>query len=352
MLKMIKYTVFFFLLALIPSHGFSKSELYRYTLLKDKIDIDRELKRRSYNSYFNFELLLSSGTKSLVGDVKDGNRGSLSSTQKTTNMLNILNQNVNTTKFVDADISAAIPLPNFSLWKFSITPGLFYHLNFGLSFSISNQANATNPTISTYIKKDIKLGMDATFKNNPSETYLMRFYQLNRADLQSSLSAASMATKGKVFEFDDLKKEQITYNVDLGYQKNKGNYSYSFEIKELKLMAGTVQKVALYENRPFLHAQIKYPFYFPFLGHLFVGVHQRFKYSIVRGAYAALKFKFNDVMPFYLTTKVSSQFLTIMPQVISKYFNMSYTIKTPIENPQEDFWVATIHALELSVPFF
>lgn len=343
------------LLILIQSlsvHAKRRDELYRYTLMRDRVLIDRSLKDKPYNSFFNLEILLSSGLKGLIGDVQDGNRSGLSSAQKQTNMLQILNQNVNTAKYVDADIHAAIPLPRFRLSNFNIDTGIFYQLNFGVSLSISNQESVTNPSVSTYIKKETKFGVDALFVNNPSEHYGIRYYQLTRADLLSSLSYSTLATEGELFEFDDLSKNQVTYNFDLRYHKAYENFKMLLEVNELKLMEGTVEKVAFYESRPLFHAQYEYPFVLPMKGSFYFGITSRFKYAIDRGLYGAMKLRVLKEVPFYIYTKLSNQYLTFVPKFQSKYFHISYTLKTPIENPQDELWHSTLHAMEINFPFF
>jgi len=321
----------YIILLFIPVIALSKgrSELYRYTLMRDKVLIDRQLKQVSFHSFFNLEVLLSSGSKSLIGDVKNGNRAGLTSTQKQTNMLNILNNNVNTARYIDANLEAAIPLPSFKVSKFKIDSSLFYNFNIGLSLSIANTTNNSDPEVNLYLKKETRIGVDTYFQNNPSEAYGLRYYQMSRSDLLSVLDEQSLASEGKLFEVDDLNKKEVTYNLDLFY--------------------GTSTRAALYESRPLLHGRLSFNVG---QGQLYFGIHQRFKYALLRGIYAAYDFRVKEDYPFFVLAKISNQFITLNPRFETKYFKVNYTIKTPIENPQDELWHSTLHSLNIAVPFF
>ncbi|MFZ8932846.1 MAG: hypothetical protein ACO20H_09230 [Bacteriovoracaceae bacterium] len=341
----------YIILLFIPVIALSKgrSELYRYTLMRDKVLIDRQLKQVSFHSFFNLEVLLSSGSKSLIGDVKNGNRAGLTSTQKQTNMLNILNNNVNTARYIDANLEAAIPLPSFKVSKFKIDSSLFYNFNIGLSLSIANTTNNSDPEVNLYLKKETRIGVDTYFQNNPSEAYGLRYYQMSRSDLLSVLDEQSLASEGKLFEVDDLNKKEVTYNLDLFYKKAYRNFKLLAEIQEFKIMNGTSTRAALYESRPLLHGRLSFNVG---QGQLYFGIHQRFKYALLRGIYAAYDFRVKEDYPFFVLAKISNQFITLNPRFETKYFKVNYTIKTPIENPQDELWHSTLHSLNIAVPFF
>jgi hypothetical protein len=327
----------------------TRNELYRYTLMRDRVLIDRQLKQQPYHSFFNFELLLSSGSKALIGDVKDGNRSGLTSSQKQTNMLNVLNNNVNTARYIDGNLEAAIPLPSFKVSKFRIDSSLFYNFNVGLSLSISNTASSSDPQVNIYFKKETRIGLDTYWQNNPSEAYGIRYYQMTRSDLLSIFDNQSLASEGELFELDDLSKKEVSYNLDLFYKKAYPNFKLLAEIQEFKIMNGDSTKSALYESRPLYHLRLDFSLG---QGTLYLGAHQRFKYALLRGAYLAYELKLREHYPFYILAKISNQFLTLNPRFDTKYFTVNYSIKTPIENPQDELWHSTLHALNITVPFF
>ncbi len=336
---------------MMPICSFSKGrdELYRYTLMRDRVIIDRALKKTPYHSYFDLEVLLSSGLKSLVGDVKDGNRSGLSSSEKQNNMLEILNKNVNTARFVDANLEIGVPLPKLNLGKFKIDSAFFYNFNVGISLSISNITSPTSPSASVYIKKETKLGLDSYWQNNPSEAYGIRYYQLTRSDLLSVTSASQLATDGELFDLDELTREQVTYNFDVYYQKAYKDFRILLEVQEFKIMNGSSTVTTRYESRPLLHAQANFE---NRKGKLYIGIHQRLKYAFLRGMYLAYDYKIKEDYPFFVLAKLSNQYLTLNPRFETKYFKLNYKVKTPLENPQDELWHSTLHALNIEMPFF
>lgn len=321
--------------------------------MADRVKIDRSIKRSPNTSFLDIDLFISSGLKSLIGDVKDGNRSDLSSTQKQTNMLNLLNKNINTEKILDLELGLGIPAPNFRLYGIDFDLSLFGNVNVGAMVSFLSGSSALNPQAEAYLKKDIKVGASIKLK---AEKYfdgevLANIYRLSRSDVSSSLDYTTLSSKGQIIETSDLNKEEISYQMDLGYLMNYQNGHVLYEIQELKLRESVSQKVPLYGNRPFYHIHGELDLNEEHTFKTFLGFHSRFNYSLFNGLYAGIKTRPIDSAPFYINGKISAQFLTLFPQFKTRYFEFNYVIKLPMENPQNDLWVSTIHAFELNFPF-
>lgn len=199
-----------------PFYAFSssttpRSELTRYYLMRDKFIVDRKLKHTKNDAYLAFDGNISSGLKSIIGDVKNSN-GS------TTEIINLLNKNVNTEKYAEFDLGLGIPLPFFSFAKYNFLPNLFFSSNFAISMSFFNKNDPLNPLLQIYLKNDIKIGARTLIKIDEVKTLDFSLYQLQRSDIFSEKPALEIATKGKLFDLGELSNKEKAINADISYQ--------------------------------------------------------------------------------------------------------------------------------------
>ncbi|GAB4019572.1 MAG: hypothetical protein Fur0010_21650 [Bdellovibrio sp.] len=137
----------------------------RFSLLHDRLTIERSLIRDSYSQFFNLDIQASSGILDLIGDAKNGSSNTAQTqTQKELNMYQLLSKHVNTEKFVDVNVIAGIPLPDIKYKGNQFLNSLFYELNIGISLSVNNQDSATNPVAQSYVRKETKTGLYSIWK--------------------------------------------------------------------------------------------------------------------------------------------------------------------------------------------
>jgi hypothetical protein len=349
-----RLTIFIFSLLLSSLSTFAgvRGEIQRFTLLHDRLLIDRQLRKTPYTSFLNIDLAISSGIKDLIADIKTGSEDSLNSVQKQLNMFQVLSKNVNTEKFIDADVLLSLPMPDIKIKKFHFYSNIFYTLNFGVMATISNKDDATNPQAQVYVRKEIKQGLNTLIHKNKKSSISLALYQLIRSDSSTVATASSLATDGKLFNFDDLKKEHKMLDLDLRWIR-AGKYNQGlFEIKELQLWTMSDHK-SLYGSRPMIHYQYQWNQKNNFLlWRPFLGMHYRKWYPLSRGLYGGIHIKPTKDVPFAFTGKISNQFLTIIPRFETGLFKFSYSFKAPFRNPQDDIWVAGIHNIDLNFTFF
>lgn len=352
MLKII--TPFFLaLLLLTPTWAQSpRGEIQRFTLLHDRIMVDRALRYDSSSYIFNVDLVISSGVRTLINDLSNTSDSSSSQAQKQLQTLELMSKNVNTEKYIDALVGVGIPLPDIT-WKGSkFYNSLFYQFGAGISLSFNNIRSVTNPEASIYVRKEIKKGITTFYRPQKDWLYKFSFYQLTRADIFSSLTATQLSQDGEFFNLDDLNRDHNFYAADISYIKRSSNGELLASIEEFQVMSDSDEK-SLYGTSPLLRTQYTW---FQKSGTVainpFIGAHYRKWYPLHRGFYGGANFKFvRDEIPFSLTMKASNQFLTFMPQFKVSWFHFSYTFKTPYRNPQDEVWVSTLHNLQIQIPF-
>ena len=338
-------------LAINNSFGAIRGEIQRYTILHDKAVIDRDLKARPYHQFLNSDFIISSGLKDLVGDISDGTNDSESTVQKQANMFQLLSKYVNTEQFVDLDISFGIPLFKIKINKYKFYTSAFYHVNFGVMATISNQESVTNPKAQTYVKKDTKSGLNISFKRKDNEAWRIALYQLARSDIYSSITSSALATDGELFSFDNLDEEHKTYSLDIALEKDLSRFSFLAEIRELKALSSSGDET-LYGNRPLIHLRTFKKFesdHYHLIG--FFGAHYRRWYSLMRGIYAGFDFKYKNMENLRFLFKMSNQFFLLNPMIEFKYFTFTYAYKSPHRNPQDEIWVPGMHNIAIAIPF-
>jgi hypothetical protein len=327
----------------------ARNELHRYTLMRDRFIIDKDLKKNKYTSFFDLDLLFTAGLKSLIGDVSDANSTG-STLTKTLATAGVLGENVNVEHMLDLEVTAAAPLPYIKYKKYRILPSLFYNMDLGLAFSISNKNAGLTPTAQVYVKKDTKMGLYNRMRWAKGEEWRLAVYQLKRADLFAAKDSTAIAASGDIFDFDELSQDRTSIATDLAFVKEKERYSYLLEFQELQL--GGSGKENDYGTWPMLHARYMHKFngeWFSWSG--FYGLHWRSRYKLESGLYIGLKSKLKNDWPFEFILKMSDQFLTFTPQIITKWFHFNYTMKNPYRNPYGDVWTPTIHSINLNFPF-
>lgn len=322
-------------------------------LLHDRIMIDRGLRERPYSTFFDLDLVISSGIRTLINDLSNTSESTnQTAVQKQLETLSLLSKNVNTEKYIDLLANAGIPLPDISIKGHKFYNSLFYQFNAGIMLSINNRASATNPVAQTYVRKEIKKGLASIYKPKKDLFYEFALYQLTRADTYASINSAQLSQDGEFFNLDDLTQDQNVYAVDLIYNKHSKRGAFEAGIRELKVMKDSDVE-SIYGMKPLLHTQYTW---FDERGniliHPFVGVHFRNRYHLQRGIYGGAHFNFaKKEVPFSLTLKASNQFVTFMPQFKASWFHFSYTFKNPYRNPQDEVWVSSLHNIQIHFPF-
>jgi hypothetical protein len=161
------------------------------------------------------DLSVSSGLKRLIGEADEATENSQSTIAKTVSILTLLNQNINSEKFVDLDGLISSPLPYIKYKGLRFLPSIFFHINFGVSLSISSLESVTNPKAQVYIKKDTKLGLHSKIRLKKNKFLHFSFYKLDRSDLLESLTSTDIVSKSGLFEFDELQQSHIAYAADI-----------------------------------------------------------------------------------------------------------------------------------------
>lgn len=293
---------------------------------------------------------MSSGLIDIIGDAKNGSKAT-TQTEKDLNMYQLLTKNVNTEKFVDANIIVGIPLPDVRYHQHHFLNSAFFQINLGVSLSINNQANATNPVAQTYVRKETKAGLYSIYKQGGSTENRFALYQLSRADAANEISYTTLSSDGKFFNFDSFNNEQKHIAFDWKWMKRDRNHRTELSIEELHLLKQS-DAPSTYGTNPLLNAAHFVTFDLtkstltPF-----AGFHYRGHYALSNGFYAGVTFKGSDRLPVKATFKMDNQFMAVMPSLDMKYFRFSYSFKNPYRNPQDDFWVAAMHQIDIGFPF-
>ena len=349
--------ILFFLGLLGQTQARGRDEVHRYTLLRDRTLIEREIKHGlnsyRYNHYFDLDLLIADGTREMITDIKNGIDDADNQLEKTTNVLNILNKNMNSEKYVNLQASVGIPLPYIKIEELKILPSLFVSQNFGIMTSIDNQNDPTNPKAQIYFKTDTKYGLATRYKWREDHEFRTSIYQLLRSDLSAKRTAVDIVDKGELSDFSELSDEQKALGIDFSYIKQNGQSTYLLEILELFPGEATNSDTKTrYGMKPLFHARYSRKYASSaWTWHPFVGIHLRQHYGLVDAFYAGTTLKLDRDIPFQLAFKMSNQFLTLIPAFSTQYFQLNYSFKTPYINPQDDIWVSAHHTLNIRFPF-
>lgn len=351
MTKLIIIMAGLFWLTLFNTYA-GRGELSRFTLLHDRILVDRELREINHNHFLQIDLMASSGLLDLFNDISNISDSNESSLQKRLDTLAILGRNVNTEKTIDLLVSAGIPLPTLSIAGKEFYSSLLYDFHAGVMISVNNEADPVNPVAQTYVRKQMKRGFSTLFKAKKDQTYQVSLYQMLRSDTEARINATTLSTDGEFFNLDELNQDETTLNMDFLYHKHSSHGSWDLGIRELKLYRFNDIR-SLYGQSPLFHGRYTWfhrTHYFKI--DPFVGFQHRKRYKIPRSLYGGFHLALlNDSLPFTFTFKASNQFLTFMPQMRLKWFHFSYSFKNPFRNPQDDVWVSSLHNIQLHFPF-
>lgn len=351
------FLLFSFLWPLSSLQGQTRNEISRFTLLNDRAFVERSLRNGPHNSekmqFVSLQLALSSGLKGLIGDTKDATRSSLSTVQKETEVLKLINKNINSERFVEGHLAVAAPLPMIKHRSFRLLPSLFSGLNLGSSFSFSAQTDPLNPQAQVYLKTDQKLGLYTRFFWDKKREYEVSFYQLSRSDLYSTRSSQQIIEQEALLDFDDEMKEEKSLMLDFRYHQKHQHQSYVFEIQELKIKTSeSSEGDSLFRSKPLLHFQYwRYWQASRIHWQAVLGQHYRQRYTILDGLYLGLEADFKDVLPLTASAQISNQFFSLSPSLKVKFIQLYYQLSSPYRNPQDEMWVSTIHKLGLIIPF-
>lgn len=337
--------------------GQTRNEISRYTLLSDRATVERSVRTGPHSSekmqFLSLQLALSSGLKSLIGETNEATRSTLSSAEKQTEVLKLINKNINSERFVEGHLAVAAPLPMIKHRSFRLLPSLFSSLNLGSSFSFSAQTDPLNPEAQVYLKTDQKIGLYTRFFWDKKREYEVSVYQLSRSDLYSTKTSAQIVEQETLIDFDDVMREEKTVMLDFRYHQKHQHQSYVFEIQELKIKTSSSSEGdSLFRSRPLFHFQywrhwqatrIQWQ---AVLGH-----HYRQRYTILDGLYLGLEADFKVVLPLTASAQISNQFFSLSPSLKMKFIQLYYQLSSPYRNPQDEMWVSTIHKVGLIIPF-
>ena len=337
-----------------------RSEIGRYTLLHDRNILLRDLAREKHSSFLDFSLTFSAGLKKLISDVTDASRddstlpGQANEAQKQVQIYKLMTKNLNTERFLDAELGLGIPLPGFTLNRTRILLNPFFTFGAGSSFSFSNREDALQPKLQLYLRTEQKLGLRALnlFSNRQKLTF--NIYKLQRSDSLSMMSYSDVATKGELFNISDLKDKEVTTNADLIWEEEGQRDAYKIEVSEFQIARDSKKSKThvAYGNSPLLHMRYQRK-NVEESTHLspFVGIHYRRRYDLQDGLYAGFQMIPTERLPLHFAFILDNGFFALMPELKTKWFELVYSWRSPHQNPQDDIWVPAMHSLELNFPF-
>lgn len=329
----------------------TRGEIQRFTLLHDRYTVDRGLRQLRYDQFLNLDIVASSGIKSFLGELESSSKNASSTAARDLAVLGTLAKNLNTERYLDIDVTVGAPLPYIRYRKFQMLPTIFYSMNMAASNTLSNLEDGTNIIAQSYVKLEKRIGVSNRIKWNKEEEVRLAVYRLTKTDVALSLNASAVGNKTSVFKFDDAVIDHNLIASDWTYILTKEKYALLAEIKELQLLSQADGQRSLHGTSPFLHTRLTNKVR---VGNLllkpFYGVHYRKWYDLFEGLYVGASLRYNIDIPFEFMMKLSSEFITLMPQFKTKYFEFTYSLKTPYRNPRNKIWVSALHNVNISVP--
>lgn len=330
-----------------------REEMDRYFLLRDRVIIDRWLRSQNHNSFFKLDASVSSGTRKLIGDIKNQTESSSSDPiAKTLAVANLLNQQLNSEKYVDIDLEVGLPLPYFKIFNIKMLPSLFVNINLGLSLTISNFGDATNPRAQLYMKKDMKMGAKSLFQLKENQELEIALYKISRADANNTVTALQIANDQALFDFDGLTQNENSLMIDALYKLTKDENIYQLGFFEAGIYSMASERESDYGKRPM--TLLSWSRELKGRNHAWlvqVGHHHRKRYTLSDGLFAHGEVSWKDRLPLVGFFKVDPGFLTVGPIIRGRYFQFSYNYKTALINPQDKIWVPATHNILLDVRF-
>lgn len=329
-----------------------REELFRYTLLSDRMEIYRAHKNPEREQFFKLDLAVSSGLKDLIGDIKSGNSSSSNAVTKQIEILGLLNKSINTERYVDLKAGIGIPLPYFSISKIHFLPSLFYELGLGASLSISNFGDVQNPRAQTYVKKETKMGLESKVSRTGKFDFSAALYTLDRADASNTLTATNLAAGQDLVSFDSLNQSQKFLAFDFAVTKKRAAYQYTLKMRELPIKTLTETRASDFGKSPLLQAGVEREFKFDaFTYQWSLGVHYRKRYALADGFFLYQKLYSFKTIPITLHSFLDNESLFISPSLKFSICEMSYGYKLIYRNPIDNMWVPGVHNILFSVNF-
>lgn len=354
---MSKFILILFILfsPLLPTKVFSagtRGEIQRYTLMHDRYIIDRGLRKLRYDQFLDLDIVASSGLKKFLGEVEASSKNASTTAARDLAVLGALAKHINTERYLDFDLSLGAPLPYIRYRKFQMLPSLFYNINMGASNTLSNLEDGTTVKAQSYVKLEKRLGFLSRIKWNKKEEVRLAIYHFTKTDVGLNLNVSAVGNKTSVFKFDDAIKDHKMLASDWSWILTKERYTLLAEVQELQLLSMTeAGQKSLHGTRPLLHTRLTNNIR---IGNLllkpFYGLHFRKWYDITDGLYIGTSLQYNIEIPFEFLLKLSNEFITLMPQFKTKYFQFVYSLKTPYRNPRQKIWVSALHNVNISIP--
>lgn|GEM_PF-6537691 len=320
--------------------------------MHDRLDLEKEqiygMQGERGAHYLEMDLTLSDGLLGLIGEVETQTELGGTSSEKTQNILNLINQNINSERLVHAFFGARLPLPAFKLAKLKFTPSVFYQYKLGVSFSFSNQVEATDPRAQIYLKMDQKTGFSTLIENSESHQFWFSLYQLKRQDFKEQRSAQDIAANEKVFDLDQLDLTQTTWELDLRFRTELYRYIfYTVGLDEITLDQKS-EHDSFFGKRPLWYQQFDYT-----RGdyRLYAGHHLRERYPIADGLYLGGLWRVVEDLPVSFKTHLTTGTLSLGGVLETSFITAQYTYQTPHQNPQDDTWAYSLHKISFAIPF-
>lgn len=330
----------------------TRGEIQRFTLLHDRYIVDRGLRKMRYDQFFDFDIVASSGLKSFLGELESSSKNAATTVERDAAVLATLAKKVNSERYLDLDITLGAPLPYIRYRKFQMLPNLFFNINMAASNTVSNQEDGINVRAQSYVKLERRIGVLNRIKWNKEEEVRLSIYHFTKTDVGLDLNVSAVGDKTSVFKFDDAIKDHNMISSDWTYILRKENYTWIAEVQEFQLLsqADPGQK-SLHGTSPLLHTRLENNFR---AGNVllkpFYGIHYRKWYDLFDGIYVGTSLKYHIDIPFEFMLKMSPEFVTLMPQFKTKWFQFVYSLKTPFRNPNQKIWVSALHNVNISIP--
>jgi len=331
-----------------PSFGLSRSsrdELHRYTLMRDRIIVERSIKDLGRNNYFMTDFHFSSGLIAFTGEVDNiVDNPNLNDAEKQSQVQSILSKHANTGKYADLENAISIPLPEIKHNKYHFYPTVFVSHNISGSMSVSSDED-----FKAFIKKDLKYGLYSYITVGSQFMIESSLYQLKRKELYTTKTSSQIVGDRKLANARGLGQEQSSIRIDFKISKKYKMITTSLKIEEFVLIKDSTTNN--YKNSFFIDGRLNGVFknsefsYSPF-----IGMHRRERYSLFKGLYVGTKIDRHD-FPIKGMFILDGEILTLSFSAEYRWLNAGYTVKLPHQNPVDNTWVSKIHSLMISVPF-
>ncbi len=327
-------------------------ELNRYTLMRDRILLERYLHRDADHSFFlDLNVHMTSGLKTLIGDLKTATDDSKNAVEKQLAVNTVLSGNLNTGHMLDIDLGLGFPLPSFTLFKQKFLPGVRGGINVGASFATYIPTGSIMPTVQLYFKMETKYGLHSFLPHNKRWSSEFFLYKMSRQDLQQSVTGSALAGDDEqLISTDKLSNKIETYDIDWHTKYSDKKTTIVMSIEELRLKDDTPELANAYGYSPLMRVVFKRKIQDYYIWELMAGAQYRDRYSIGDGLFAGVDISM-DGRPLSILTTVDGGFLTLSPKFKWKFIKLLYTLKIPVKNGHDGIWMPNIHAFSFKMYF-